>query len=88
VVVGSWQVASCRSYLCNTWKAVLTLHPPLRPLSHNVNPRDGAQDMVYCSEIRGVLAQKCCRMPLGSLDYLKEATPQGRGISRPQKYHF
>jgi hypothetical protein len=26
-------------------KAVLTLHPPLRPLSHNVNPRDGAQDM-------------------------------------------
>jgi hypothetical protein len=26
-------------------KAVLTLYPPLRPLSHNVNPRDGAQDM-------------------------------------------
>jgi hypothetical protein len=27
-------------------KAALTLHPPQRPLSHNVNPRDGAQDMV------------------------------------------
>jgi hypothetical protein len=26
-------------------KAVLTLCPPLRPLSHNVNPRDGAQDI-------------------------------------------
>jgi hypothetical protein len=26
-------------------KAVLTLYPPLRPLSHNVNPRDGAQDI-------------------------------------------
>jgi hypothetical protein len=27
-------------------KAVLTLHPPLRPLSHNANLRDGAQDIV------------------------------------------
>jgi hypothetical protein len=26
-------------------KAVLTLYPPLRPLSHNVNPRDGPQDI-------------------------------------------
>jgi hypothetical protein len=26
-------------------KAVLTLHPPLRPLSHNINPQDGAQDI-------------------------------------------
>jgi hypothetical protein len=26
-------------------KAVLTLYPPPRPLSHNVNPRDGAHDM-------------------------------------------
>jgi hypothetical protein len=28
-------------------KAVRTLYPPLRPLSHNVNPRDGAQDINY-----------------------------------------
>jgi hypothetical protein len=27
-------------------KAVLTLYSPLRPLSHNVNPQDGAQDIV------------------------------------------
>jgi hypothetical protein len=40
---GKWQVASCRSYIFVVGKAVLTLHPPLRPLSHNVNPRDGAQ---------------------------------------------
>jgi hypothetical protein len=26
-------------------KAVLTPYPPLRPLNHNVNPRDGAQDI-------------------------------------------
>jgi hypothetical protein len=45
VVVESWQVVSCRSYLCSRGKAVLTLHPPLIPLSHIVNPRDGAQDI-------------------------------------------
>jgi hypothetical protein len=26
-------------------KVVLTLHPPLRPFSHDVDPRDGAQDI-------------------------------------------
>jgi hypothetical protein len=26
-------------------KAVLALHPPLGPHSHNANPRDGAQDI-------------------------------------------
>jgi hypothetical protein len=25
---------------------VLTLHPPPRPLRHNVNPRDGPQDII------------------------------------------
>jgi hypothetical protein len=34
---------------------VLTLHPPLRPLSHNVNPRDGAQDItIQVSPLTGV----------------------------------
>ena len=39
---GKWQAAGAISVV---GKAVLTLHPPLRPLSHNVNPRDGAQDI-------------------------------------------
>jgi hypothetical protein len=29
-------------------KAVHTLYPPLGPLSHNANPRDGAQDIMLC----------------------------------------
>jgi hypothetical protein len=39
---GKWQAAGA---IFVVGKAVLTLHPPLRPLSHNVNPRDGAQDI-------------------------------------------
>jgi hypothetical protein len=27
--------------------SLLTLLPPLRPLSHNANPRDGAQDILH-----------------------------------------
>jgi hypothetical protein len=46
VVVGSWQgqgqAAGAASVV---GKAVLTLYPPLRPLSHNANPRGGAQDI-------------------------------------------
>jgi hypothetical protein len=43
VVVESWQVASCRSYLCSREGGrVPTPHPPLGPLRHNANPRDGA----------------------------------------------
>jgi hypothetical protein len=48
-------------------KAVLTLYPPLRPLSHNVNPRDGAQDIallalaagffLLCTSIQEVLVE-------------------------------
>jgi hypothetical protein len=34
-----WQAAGA---IFVVGKAVLTLHPPLRPLSHNANPRDGA----------------------------------------------
>ena len=41
-VVGQEQAAGA---IFVVGKAVLTLYPPLRPLSHNVNPRDGAQDM-------------------------------------------
>jgi hypothetical protein len=45
-VVESRQVASCSGATSVVGKAVLTLHPPLRPLSHNnANPRDGAQDI-------------------------------------------
>jgi hypothetical protein len=40
----SWQVASPGG-ISVVGKAVLTLRPPLWPLSHNVNPRDGAQDI-------------------------------------------
>jgi hypothetical protein len=42
VVVESWQAVGV---IFVVGKAVLTLHPPLRPLSHNANPRDGAQDI-------------------------------------------
>jgi hypothetical protein len=42
VASGKWQAAGAISVV---GKTVLTLYPPLRPLSHNVNPRDGAQDM-------------------------------------------
>jgi hypothetical protein len=42
---GKWQAAGA---IFVVGKAVLTLHPPLRPLSHNANPRDGAQDMMTC----------------------------------------
>jgi hypothetical protein len=38
-------------------KAVLTLYPPLRPLSHNVNPRDGAQDICYIG-VNGPLGRR------------------------------
>jgi hypothetical protein len=43
-VAESWQAAGAGDIFA-VGKAVLTLHPPLRPLSHNVNPRDGAQDI-------------------------------------------
>jgi hypothetical protein len=54
VVVESWQAAGV---IFAVGKAVLTLHPPLRPLSHNVNLRDGAQDicqLMVCSAARPV----------------------------------
>jgi hypothetical protein len=43
----SWQVASCRSYLCSREGGPHTppTPEPLRPLGHNANPRDGAQDI-------------------------------------------
>jgi hypothetical protein len=44
VVVESWQ-GQAAGAISVEGKAVLTLYPPLRPLSHNVNPRDGAQDI-------------------------------------------
>jgi hypothetical protein len=44
VVVESWQ-GQAAGAISVVRKAVLTLYPPLRPLSHNVNPRDGAQDI-------------------------------------------
>ena len=44
VVVESWQ-GQAAGAISVVGKAVLTLYPPLRPLSHNVNPRDGAQDI-------------------------------------------
>ena len=40
----SWQ-GQAAGAISVVGKAVLTLYPPLRPLSHNVNPRDGAQDI-------------------------------------------
>jgi hypothetical protein len=40
-VAGSWQAARA---IFVVGQVVLTLHPPLRPLSHNSNPRDGPQD--------------------------------------------
>jgi hypothetical protein len=36
---GKWQAAGA---IFVVGKVPLTLHPPLRPLSHNANPRDGA----------------------------------------------
>jgi hypothetical protein len=42
--VESWQ-GQAAGAISVIGKAVLTLYPPLRPLSHNVNPRDGAQDI-------------------------------------------
>jgi hypothetical protein len=45
LVVESWQVWQAAGAIFVVGKAVLTLHPPLRPLSHNVNSRDGAQDI-------------------------------------------
>jgi hypothetical protein len=48
VVVESRQAAGVIFVVC-IGKAVLKLHPPLRPLSHNVNPRDGAQDITLTS---------------------------------------
>jgi hypothetical protein len=44
VVVESWQ-GQATGAISVAGKAVLTLYPPLRPLSHNVNPRYGAQDI-------------------------------------------
>ena len=43
-IVESWQ-GQAAGAISVVGKAVLTLYPPLRPLSHNVNPRNGAQDM-------------------------------------------
>jgi hypothetical protein len=41
---GKWQAAGAAFAVGQ--KAVLTLlYPPLEPLSHNANPRDGAQDI-------------------------------------------
>jgi hypothetical protein len=40
---GKWQAAGA---IFEVGEVVLTLHPPLRPLSHNANPRDGAQDII------------------------------------------
>jgi hypothetical protein len=48
---GKWQAAGA---IAVVGKAVLTLHPPLRPPSHNVNPRDGAQDMLKQSTAIGM----------------------------------
>jgi hypothetical protein len=47
-VARQWQAAGA---IFAVGKAVLTLHPPLRPLSHNVNPRDGAQDIAGSDEV-------------------------------------
>jgi hypothetical protein len=63
---GKWQAAGAISVV---GKAVRTLYPPLRPLSHNVNLRDGAQDMlvvIATATDRGVLLAPahcwvCCR---------------------------
>jgi hypothetical protein len=41
-VMGSWQAAGV---IFVVGKVVLTPHPPLRPLGHNANPRDGPQDI-------------------------------------------
>jgi hypothetical protein len=47
VVVESWQqVASCRSYICVVGKVVLTLYPPLRPLSQNATPGTGPKTLI------------------------------------------
>jgi hypothetical protein len=47
VVVEPWQ-GQAAGAISGVGKAILTLYPPLRPLSHNVNPRDGAQDIWLC----------------------------------------
>jgi hypothetical protein len=63
VVVGSWQAAGV---IFVVGKAVLTLHPPLRPLSHNANPWDGAQDMLSSSHWCHICAVKMNSLtPLG-----------------------
>jgi hypothetical protein len=49
-VMGSWQAAGV---IFVVGEVVLTLHPPLRALSHNVNPRDGAQDTAWSTNNRG-----------------------------------
>jgi hypothetical protein len=45
VVAESWQ-GQAAGAISVVGKAVLTLYSPLRPLSHDANPRDGAQDIV------------------------------------------
>ena len=46
-------MASCRSYIFVVGKVVLTLHLPMRPLSHNANPRNGAQDIWLVLQLGG-----------------------------------
>jgi hypothetical protein len=58
---GKWQAAGAISVV---GKAVLTLHPPLRPLSHNINPRDGGRGPGH----RGKGSWACSRLwAMGSL---------------------
>jgi hypothetical protein len=72
---GKWQAAGATSVV---GKAVLTLYPPLRPLSHNVNPRDGVQDIPITAD--GWLAghdNTCCNT--GHNSHLGPLEPRTRG---------
>jgi hypothetical protein len=49
-VVESWSPVNKIVVVPAVEEVVLTLHPPLRPLSHDVNPRNGAQDILCPAE--------------------------------------
>jgi hypothetical protein len=55
-VMGPWQATGV---IFVVGKVVLTLCPPLGPLSHNVNPRDGAQD-IYAIKYGALLCLLQC----------------------------
>jgi hypothetical protein len=56
VVVESWQAESCRSYLCCSREGgPHTSSTPGSPLSHDVNPRDGAQDIFRLRQMQHLL---------------------------------